>query len=85
MGSGFNRVKAGDPVLVDLVHAHRGYMVDATRIFVSGQLSDVWQQRLDDMIAVKEEVVDVLDQGLPCSQAWHQGHALAVGWGMKIT
>ncbi len=81
MGSGFNRVKAGDPVLVDLVHAHRGYMVDATRIFVSGRLSDVWQQRLDDMIAVKEEVVDVLDQGLPCSQAWHQGHALAVELG----
>ena len=33
------------------------------------------------MIAVKEEVVDVLDQGLHCSQAWHQGHALAVELG----
>ena len=30
MGSGFSRVKKGEPVLVDLVHAHRGYMVDAT-------------------------------------------------------
>ena len=81
MGSGFTRVKKGDPVLVDLVHAHRGYMVDATRMFVSGQLDEVWQQRLDDMIAVKEEVVDVLDQGLPCSQAWEQGHGLAVELG----
>ena len=80
MGSGFNRVKTGDPVLVDLVHAHRGYMVDATRMFVSGRLSEQWQQRLEDMIAVKEEVVDVLDQGLACSQAWEQGHALAVNW-----
>ena len=83
MGSGFNRVKTGDPVLVDLVHAHRGYMVDATRMFVSGQLSASWQQRLEDMIAVKEEVVDVLDQGLPCSQAWEQGHALAVELGYE--
>ena len=29
------------------------------------------------MVAVKEEVVDVLDQGLDCSQAWRQGLALA--------
>lgn len=83
MGSGFNRVKKGDPVLVDLVHAHRGYMVDATRMFVSGQLSEAWQQRLDDMVTVKEEVVDVLDQGLPCSQAWNKGHALAVELGYE--
>lgn len=83
MGSGFNRVKTGDPVLVDLVHAHRGYMVDATRMFVSGRLSEQWQQRLEDMIAVKEEVVDVLDQGLACSQAWEQGHALAVELGYE--
>jgi Xaa-Pro aminopeptidase len=83
MGSGFNRVKKGDPVLVDLVHAHRGYMVDATRMFVSGQLGEVWQQRLDDMIAVKEQVVDVLDQGLHCSQAWEQGHALAAELGYE--
>ena len=29
------------------------------------------------MIAVKEEVVDTLDQGLDCSEAWRSGHALA--------
>ena len=68
MGSGFTRVKKGDPVLVDLVHAHRGYMVDATRMFVSGRFSEQWQQRLEDMIAVKEEVVDVLDQGLTAAK-----------------
>ena len=45
-------------MLVDLVHAHQGYMVDATRMFVSGRLSEQWQQR-PDAIAVKEEVVDV--------------------------
>ena len=83
MGSGFNRVKSGEPVLVDLVHAHRGYMVDATRMFVSGRLNETWQQRLDDMVAVKEEVVDVLDQGLHCSQAWEAGHALAVELGYE--
>jgi Xaa-Pro aminopeptidase len=46
-------------------------------MFVAGRLSDVWQGRLEDMLAVKEEVVDVLDQGLDCSQAWEAGFALA--------
>ena len=77
MGSGFTKIKANEPVLVDLVHLHRGYVVDATRMFVAGSLPPVWQERLEDMITVKEEVVDVLDQGLDCSQAWRKGLALA--------
>ena len=83
MGAGFTRVKANEPVLVDLVHAHRGYMVDATRMFVAGRLDDGWQQRLDDMVTVKEEVVDVLDQGLNCSEAWQRGASMAdeLGYG----
>ena len=77
MGSGFTKIKANEPVLVDLVHLHRGYVVDTTRMFVAGTLPEVWQERLEDMVAVKEEVVDVLSQGLDCSQAWRQGLALA--------
>lgn len=77
MGSGFTTIKANVPVLVDLVHVHRGYVVDTTRMFVAGSLSEEWQSRLEDMVAVKEVVVDVLDQGLDCSEAWRQGFALA--------
>ena len=77
MGSGFTKIKANEPVLVDLVHLHRGYVVDTTRMFVAGTLPSIWEERLEDMVAVKEEVVDVLDQGLDCSQAWRKGLALA--------
>lgn len=81
MGSGFSKIKADEPVLVDLVHIHRGYVVDATRMFVAGRLDSIWEERLEDMLAVKDTVVDVLDQGLDCSEAWNQGHALAVEMG----
>ena len=77
MGSGFTKIKANEPVLVDLVHLHRGYVVDTTRMFVAGSLSTVWEERLEDMVAVKDVVVDVLDQGLDCSEAYRQGHSLA--------
>ena len=77
MGSGFTKIKANEPVLVDLVHVHRGYVVDTTRMFSAGSLPSLWQQRLEDMLAVKEKVVDVLDQGHTCTQAWREGLALA--------
>jgi len=77
MGSGFNKIKPNEPVLVDLVHVHRGYVVDMTRMFSLGSLSEEWHQRLDDMIAVKDAVVNVLDKGGLCSQAWAEGQNLA--------
>ena len=77
MGSGFNKIKPNEPVLVDLVHVHRGYVVDMTRMFSLGSLSEQWHQRLNDMIAVKDAVVNVLNKGGLCSQAWVEGQALA--------
>ena len=77
MGSGFNKIKPHEPVLADLVHVHRGYVVDMTRMFSLGSLSAEWHQRLEDMIAVKDTVVGVLDEGGSCSQAWIEGQALA--------
>ena len=77
MGSGFNKIKPNEPVLVDLVHVHRGYVVDMTRMFSLGSLSEEWHQRLNDMIAVKDAVVNVLDKGGFCSQAWAEGQSLA--------
>ena len=83
MGSGFHRIKPNEPVLVDLVHAHRGYIVDMTRMFVAGTLSQQWHQRLEDMLAVKDTVVDVLDQGRTCEDAWNEAYALAVELGYE--
>ena len=77
MGSGFNKIKRNEPVLVDLVHVHRGYVVDMTRMFSLGSLSQEWNQRLEDMLAVKDTVVGVLDEGGLCSDAWVEGQALA--------
>jgi Xaa-Pro dipeptidase len=81
MGAGFNKIKRNEPVLVDLVHVHRGYVVDTTRMFVSGRLSSLWEERLDDMLAVKNTVIDVLDQGQNCSQAWLEGLEVATELG----
>ena len=73
LGAGFARVAQGEPVLVDIVHVHRGYVSDCTRIFSAGRLSDEWMQRLDDMSEVSDFVIDGLGRGVDCSAVWNEG------------
>ena len=77
LGAGFNRVKAGDPVLVDIVHVHRGYVADMTRMFSVGPLSNEWVNRLDDMNEIAMTIQNCLGRGDNCSVAWATGAAKA--------
>jgi Xaa-Pro dipeptidase len=81
MGAGFSKIKANEPVLVDLLHGHRGYLVDMTRMFVAGSLSEKWSSALEDMLAVKDTVVDELSSGATCSEAWLKGSELSTELG----
>ncbi|GIR07743.1 MAG: hypothetical protein CM15mP18_0720 [Methanobacteriota archaeon] len=76
MGAGFAKVKANEPVLVDLVHLHRGYVVDMTRMFVAGRMPEVWEERLEDMIAVRT-LWSTCSTAVKLGQAWQEGFALA--------
>ena len=80
-GAGFGKVKPNEPVLVDLVHVHRGYVVDATRMFSLGRLDDIWMQRLDDMLEIRNSVVEGLGKGEDCSKIWDDCFAKAVEMG----
>ena len=77
LGAGFARVRKNEPVLVDIVHLHRGYVSDCTRIFSSGELSDEWKQRLEDMGEISKAVVKSLGDGEYCSKAWEIGYLMA--------
>tara|TARA_Y100000589_G_scaffold263971_1_gene254568 strand:- start:5225 stop:6499 length:1275 start_codon:yes stop_codon:yes gene_type:complete len=81
MGSGFNKLQTSQPILVDLVHVHRGYVVDATRMFSIGQLPEPWESRLWDMVEVSDTVVQSLGRGEDCSKAWQKGAELAGNMG----
>lgn len=81
MGAGFNKLKPSQPILVDLVHVHRGYVVDATRMYCIGRLPEAWEQRLSDMTEVSDSVVASLGRGDDCSKAWEVGSQLANSMG----
>ncbi len=81
LGAGFRKIRENEPVLVDIVHLHRGYVSDCTRIFSAGKMDDIWHSRLDDMVEVRKAVVSSLGRGDDCSEAWEIGHLLATEMG----
>ena len=77
LGAGFSKVKEDEPVLIDIVHVHRGYVSDCTRMFYSGHLGEEWRNRLDDMIEIGTKVRGSLARGEACSSAWKEGRGVA--------
>ena len=67
LGSGHARVKKSSPVTVDIVHLHRGYVSDCTRMFSAGPLNSEWTERLDHMVEIRNAVVSSLGKGNDCS------------------
>ncbi|MFL2493623.1 MAG: M24 family metallopeptidase [Candidatus Thalassarchaeum sp.] len=81
LGAGFAKVNEGEPVLVDIVHVHRGYVSDCTRIFSAGSLSSEWHERLDDMAQIGDLLVSSLGRGEDCSKVWREGSQMAAQMG----
>ncbi|MFL2953150.1 MAG: aminopeptidase P family protein [Euryarchaeota archaeon TMED192] len=81
LGSGHRRIENRVPVLVDIVHVHRGYISDCTRMFSSGSLPEIWIERLNDMVEIRDSVVNKLGSGGTCSEAWELGSDLAIEMG----
>tara|TARA_Y100000589_G_scaffold327477_2_gene369384 strand:- start:33402 stop:34646 length:1245 start_codon:yes stop_codon:yes gene_type:complete len=81
LGAGHRKIRDGEPVLVDLVHVHRGYVSDCTRMFSSGAMSKEWAQRLEDMAQISDLVVSKLGAGGSCSEAWYEGKSLSAELG----
>ena len=76
-------MEANSPVTVDIVHLHRGYVSDCTRMFSAGKLSNEWMERLDDMIEIRDKVVSSLSSGNYCSTTWEMGSELAKEMGYE--
>jgi len=52
-GSSFRPIRRHEPVLLDYVFAHRGYLSDHTRIFALGELPDELMKAHADMLEVQ--------------------------------
>ncbi|HEU0264096.1 MAG TPA: Xaa-Pro peptidase family protein [Geobacterales bacterium] len=62
-GAGYKRIERNEPIIVDFAGAHDGYIVDQTRVFAIGGLSDRMRKGYDDMLRVQERMKELAVQG----------------------
>ena len=56
-GAGYNRIEKNTPIIVDFAGSFDGYLVDQTRIFAIGGLSDRLKKGYEDMLKIQERMM----------------------------
>jgi Xaa-Pro dipeptidase len=61
-GASYNRIGRGEPIVVDFASCFDGYLVDQTRIFAIGSLSDRLRQGYDDMLRIEALMMELAER-----------------------
>ena len=80
-GAGLKRIERNEVIMVDLAGCADGYLVDQTRIFVIGRLSDRLRAAYDDMLKVQKLMMKIAVLGASWSSIYSECLALAVELG----
>jgi Xaa-Pro dipeptidase len=80
-GAGLKRIERHEPVIVDFVSCVDGYLVDQTRIFAIGGISERLQRGYDDMLAVQHRMMKIAVPGVSWGAVYDECLALAIEMG----
>lgn len=61
-GASYKPIGRNEPIVIDFAGSYDGYLVDQTRIFSLGPLSDRLRRGYDDMLKVQQLMVDLAPQ-----------------------
>ena len=56
-GAGYNKIKKNEPILIDYTSTYEGYMVDQTRIFSIGKISNKLLRAHSVALNIKKEII----------------------------
>jgi len=80
-GAGHKKIGRNEPIIVDFAGCLDGYMVDQTRVFAIGSISDRLKKGYDDMLRVQERMVALADNRATWGDIYDDCLALAVKLG----
>lgn len=80
-GASWKRIERNEPVIVDFAGSFDGYLVDQTRIFAVGGISDRLRKGYDDMLRVQKRMEELAAPGAPWGKVYDECLALAVEMG----
>ncbi len=80
-GASYKPIGRNEPVVIDFSGSFDGYLVDQTRVFALGNVSDRVQKGYDDMLAIQELMKQRVKVGAGWGEIYDLCHALAVSQG----
>jgi Xaa-Pro dipeptidase len=80
-GCGTKEIRAFEPIVVDFAGSRDGYLVDQTRIFALGGISDALRSGHEDMLAIQERMRETAMPGAAWSDVYEACLTLAVDQG----
>ena len=80
-GAGYKKIRRNEPIIVDFAGCLDGYMVDQTRVFAIGGISDRLKRGYEDMLLVQERMMALADNRATWGEIYEECLALAVDQG----
>ncbi len=80
-GASWKRIERNEPIIVDFAGSFDGYLVDQTRVFVIGNLSDRLNQGYADMLKIQRLMLEIAPERPSWGQLYEECLALAVKLG----
>jgi Xaa-Pro dipeptidase len=81
-GPGRRPIGAGEPILVDFLYAPDGYLVDQTRIYAIGEVSEDMLRAHQAMLAVQEAIMEAARPGVTGDDIWNLAVSVAEKWNL---
>ncbi|KAF0221514.1 MAG: hypothetical protein FD174_283 [Geobacteraceae bacterium] len=80
-GAGYKRIERNEPIIVDFAGCFDGYLVDQTRVFAIGGISDRLKKGYEDMLRVQERMVALAPERPTWGRIYDECAALAAQMG----
>jgi Xaa-Pro dipeptidase len=80
-GAGYKPIGRNEPIVVDVAGSFDGYLVDQTRIYALGGVSDRLRKGYDDMLLVQERMKELARPGVAWGELYDACLSLAVEQG----
>jgi len=61
-GAGYRKIRRNEPIIVDFAGCLDGYLVDQTRMFAIGGLSEKLIKGYEDMLSIQERMINLADE-----------------------
>lgn len=82
-GASYKRIERNEPIIIDIMTAFDGYMVDQTRTVVVGKLPEKLEKAYYDMLKIQEKLFEIANPGAIWGEIYQQCYDLAVEMGYR--